>query len=564
MRTLKVLVVDDEITNCMLLHAMLAGEGHTVATAHDGVEAIRLFTRERPDLILMDINMPSMDGYEATRQIKEIAGENFVPVIFVTAMDDDLGLARCIECGGDDFITKPYNRIILTAKIAAMARLGQLYATIRVQRDELAYHQERLITEQEVAKNVFSNIVHAGAINAPNIKYLISPMAIFNGDMLLVARRPAGGLYVMLGDFTGHGLSAAIGAMPVADIFYRMSAKGFSIHEIVSEINQKLRVVLPTGIFLAACLIELDIRERKLSVWNGGVPDLLVFRPGVGIRHRAVSRHVPLGVLSNNKLGKEMEILDIEENDRVLLYTDGLIEAWNGRGEMFGQDRLDIHLQPQSNASSIFENICTSLQEFVGAQSPTDDMTFIEVACDPAAMEYDVASRSSGGVATQAMNWRFTLELSADSLRALDPMPLLIHVLMEIQGLRTHRERLYMVLTELYSNALEHGLLGLDSHVKSTPQGYGEYYNQRQQALAHLQEGRLHIELHHDPIENGGRLVMRIEDSGIGFNHTQKLRTLENNITHSGRGIALVRSLCRDLIYEGHGNIARAIYEWKH
>jgi hypothetical protein len=91
-------------------------------------------------------------------------------------------------------------------------------------------------------------------LQAPHIQYLLSLMALFSGDVLLAAPTLSGGLQVMLGDFTGHGLPAAIGAIPVSDIFYAMTAKGFSIGDIVAELNQKLRTILPTGLFCAACL----------------------------------------------------------------------------------------------------------------------------------------------------------------------------------------------------------------------------------------------------------------------------------------------------------------------
>ncbi len=126
---LKILVVDDDRTNRLVLNALVVSEGHTAILAQNGAEAVEVYARDRPDIVLMDIMMPVMDGYEATRRIKALSSDGFVPVVFLTALSDDDSLARCIEVGGDDFMTKPFNRVVLMAKIQSYTRLNRLYAT---------------------------------------------------------------------------------------------------------------------------------------------------------------------------------------------------------------------------------------------------------------------------------------------------------------------------------------------------------------------------------------------------------------------------------------------------
>ena len=163
----KVLVADDDIPNRLILQAILEKQGYKVLLADDGLQAVEVFRREQPDLVLMDINMPQMDGYEATQEIKSISGEAFVPVIFLTATTDSEGLAKCVESGGDDFLTKPYNRVLLQARIDALLRIRELYNTVQHQRNELASHQKRLDRERQLAKRLFSNILETGALNLP-------------------------------------------------------------------------------------------------------------------------------------------------------------------------------------------------------------------------------------------------------------------------------------------------------------------------------------------------------------------------------------------------------------
>ncbi len=187
---MKILIVDDELTNRMILSAILKKEGYSIVSAVNGQEAVDVFQQEEPDLVLMDIMMPIMDGYEATKKIKTLSEEKFTPIIFLTAMTDEEALRRCVDVGGDDFLSKPYNQVIIKAKIDALERMSQLYNTVYKQKRELLAHQEHESKEQEVARKVFDSILNPGCLSAENIKLHLSPMSLFNGDVVLAAVKP--------------------------------------------------------------------------------------------------------------------------------------------------------------------------------------------------------------------------------------------------------------------------------------------------------------------------------------------------------------------------------------
>jgi CheY-like chemotaxis protein len=123
---LTILVAEDSPVDRMLLSTIVSRQGHRVLTAANGLEAVALFEQERPQLVLMDALMPVMDGFDAARTIKTLAGDELVPIIFLTSLSENEALVRCLEAGGDDFIAKPYNPIILEAKIKALHRLRRL------------------------------------------------------------------------------------------------------------------------------------------------------------------------------------------------------------------------------------------------------------------------------------------------------------------------------------------------------------------------------------------------------------------------------------------------------
>ena len=233
----------------IVLKGMLQNSGYDVLVAESGRQAIDVFKEEQPDLILMDIMMPDMDGYEAAEIIKQESGTNFIPIMFLTAITDDEALAKGVESGGNDFLSKPYNPVILNARITALLRTRDLYVEKQKQNEILNLKEEEIAQDLDIADRVLSKISKDEAFDVTNIRYHLSPMEQLNGDIIIVAHKPDGGQIYLLGDFTGHGLGAAIGGMIVFDVFKTMAGKGFSIIQIISEINQKLREVLPTGRF---------------------------------------------------------------------------------------------------------------------------------------------------------------------------------------------------------------------------------------------------------------------------------------------------------------------------
>jgi len=566
---LTVLVADDDVTNRLLLEAILRKEGYDVIHAEDGREAVEVFERERPDLVLMDIRMPELDGYQATELIKAMSGDVFVPVIFLTANSDIDSMVKSVEAGGDDFLAKPYNRIQLQTRINALMRIRELYSTVRQQRNELILHQKRLERERQMAKRLFANIIHTGSLDQPNIKYLLSPMSLFSGDILLAAPKPSGGVHVILGDFTGHGLAAATGALPVSSIFYGMTAKGYSIAEIVTEINTRLKTILPVDMFLAACLIDIDTTTHTLTVWNGGLPPLVVYAARqLAVSQRIPSQHLPLGIIDGESFSRRVEVVGIQQGDRIYICSDGVLETQNQQGEMFGRDRFAALFEAGLAPQVLFDTILDRLSDFQAGSLQQDDVTLLEICYDQSLLEQRGATieEEEGGrgrLSATPSSWGLTLTLTADLLKVLDPLPLLIQTLMDLQGFRGQRQQLYTVFSELYSNALEHGLLKLDSSLKANASGFVEYYQAREQRLAVLSEGEIRIDIRHQPDAGGGRLTITFEDTGDGFDIDSALLPLTENLGHAGRGIQLLRSICDEVTFLGSGNRVQAVYRWR-
>lgn len=564
---LKILVAEDSAADRLILQSMLQRAGHEVVLAEDGESAITAFSECHPDLVFLDVIMPNVNGIEAARRIKSLSGDELIPVIFLTSLADAESLATCLDAGGDDFLSKPYNPIVLESKIKAFSRMREMHRTLAHQKDQIALHNKHLIQEQNVAKQVFDKIAHAGALKLDIIRYYMSALAVFNGDVLLAEVSPRGSLFVVLGDFTGHGLPAAIGSMPLASTFYGMVGKGFSLADILREMNQKLYQTLPIGLFCCATCVDINFQKKRISVWNGGLPDNILYRHKTHTYERVRSTHLPLGVLSNRDFKADVHVLQLEKGDHFLMWSDGIQEARNRAGDMFGEDNINAVLDRGLEPAAIYSQILKNVQEHIGSTEKDDDISLVDISV-PEGDEVQALVPKSGMRNGYLEDWELSLTLVASSLKTFNPLSLLIHVISEVPGLRQNSSVLYTVLSELFNNALEHGVLGLESSIKSSPAGFAEYYRLRKEGLEALTDASVRFEFRHETRENGGMLTVTVVDSGQGFVPEPVVppgdAAKAPEMQYYGRGLTLVASICESLKILPPGNRVQVQFPWNY
>ncbi|CAK0756078.1 two-component system, HptB-dependent secretion and biofilm response regulator [Gammaproteobacteria bacterium] len=247
--------------------------------------------------------------------------------------------------------------------------------------NELRQQKNYMEEERRVIEGILTRMHRASPFEKNALHILNQPVENTSGDLLLSSSRPNGTKHIFLGDFTGHGLSAALVGPLVTDIFYSMTKKGFAPDQILAEINKKLHKKLPASLFLAGCFVELDPIYQHLLIWNGGLPQVKIMRKGV-IVTRVSSHALPLGILSTDQFDPAGKSIGLAPGDQVVIFTDGITETRSITGEMFSDSRFENLLETIIKENRPLEEIITILSEFRGYKSQEDDITLAVVSLE--------------------------------------------------------------------------------------------------------------------------------------------------------------------------------------
>lgn len=547
---MRILVVDDESLNRFLLIHMLEENGYRDCfEAETGEEAIEVAERITPDLVLLDVMMPGISGYEVAPELKKQQAGIYLPIIFITALDDEESLVKCLTVGGDDFVAKPFNKVILAAKLKAHARTRLLSKKANQQNEQLLYHQRNVEREHSIVEHIFSNVLTLNKRLTKFIDYQLAPASNFNGDMLLIERSPNGGLYILLGDFTGHGLASAIGAIPVSRAFQTMTEKGVPVSEMVETINKILLDFLPDGMFFAAAIIEVADSGKQIDIWNGGLPHLILLGTDGKVKHRFDSMHMALGILDDEDFENDVIRYDLEYGERIFGYTDGVIELADESGEMLLETGLETWVESCDvlNTEQLMKNIAAYQKQ---GEEQADDITMFIFESRNINLPKKLAQFPS-------LPFEIELTLNQSQFANTNPVSELIDMLSGHAAFHGIRSNIFTVLSELYNNSLDHGVLELPSSLKQDPEGFMEYFQQREERLETIESGNIDIVLSYkaEPCV----IEFEIKDSGSGFDFNDIYSKADSDNAF-GRGLALVKELADELVYSEHGTRVKASF----
>jgi two-component system, HptB-dependent secretion and biofilm response regulator len=398
----KVLYVDDE-PNITSSFKRQFRDKYNITLANSGTDAL-IILEEQADfqVVVVDYNMPHMTGTVLLEKARQISPRS-VFIMLTGETDKDIVVEalhkgeiyrflnkpcvfETLESSIDDAIEK-YSIEELKHNLALTAeqlektnyQLEEKMNQLQELNNKLEQEQAENEAEMKIAKDVFDRLIFTHTKDAYYLESWMSPMAVFSGDLILSAQSRSNHTYVMLADFTGHGLPAAVGAPLAANIFMTKARQGESLPEIVAELNRSLNIVLPTHLFCAACLIEYDYHSRKATVWNGGMPDVLMINSDGTIKQKIYSSHMPLGINRYSSNDLACETISVGSDCSALIYSDGLTDAVNSSGEMYGIERLHQQFINKDQMPNKFHIIKKDLEFYIGNTNQNDDISLVNI-----------------------------------------------------------------------------------------------------------------------------------------------------------------------------------------
>jgi PAS domain S-box-containing protein len=258
--------------------------------------------------------------------------------------------------------------------------ISQAFEKLAAYNRELQRLREEAHAEEVLAARLLAHVQAQGCLDAPGIQYVTSSLGFFSGDAILAALTPSGELRWMLGDFTGHGLAAAIGTVPLAGAFYASCRDDQPFERAIASINDLLKSLLPPGLFCACALLSLNKQQDELSVWNCGLPTLLVRKAGDGSVHEHQSQCLPLGLLDSHELEIAPTRMAVERGDDVFVFSDGLTETLDASGQLFGLERAKGVLLAAAPGGGGFQSLMRAVADFQGLRRASDDLSLICVS----------------------------------------------------------------------------------------------------------------------------------------------------------------------------------------
>lgn len=374
----KILAIDDEPINLQVLINQLGNAGYNVITALNGQEGLNLIETEKPDLVLLDLMMPRMSGYEVCKKLRENFKIHELPIIMISAKNQLNDVILGLDAGANDYIYKPFQKQELLSRIDS-----QLSVRKAIETSSKLNNMER---ELETAKKIQANILPAKLPKTQSIRIetVYLPMQSVGGDLYDFHIIDDTKLGILIADVSGHGISAAIIMGMVKLSFKQQLSFAHEPEKLLENMNKFLYGSIGKG-FVTACYCYIDTSKMEISFSSAGHPAIILIDKTTNEFQEFAPKGTLLGAFPNIKC--QSITRKIQSDFRLLMITDGVLEMRNKSNtkEMFGDEKLKefIHenasIDPKIFMNALVENITEFSKKDPITGSLDDDITIVLV-----------------------------------------------------------------------------------------------------------------------------------------------------------------------------------------
>ncbi len=384
-----VLAVDDLQENLNLLITILKPLGYQVVLTNSGAQALAMLALVQPDVILLDVMMPDMDGFEVARRIRAREDLPYIPIVMMTAGQDNRSRLEGLEAGADEFLIKPYSQPELLARTRSLVSLRRYNRALLQAVDDIRFLNELLATENQRMAYELNNTREAQlrlmplpGLEIPGVRFAVyyKPALEVGGDYYDVIQLDDKRFVIVLGDAVGKGGAAVLAVAVVKSLVAAecghatLNVATFEPAGLLDRINKVLCGPMASSQTEMTVFCGLyDQESRLLKFSNAG--QTFPFLVRAGSFQEVKLSGLPIGLFEEATY--QTETIAIQPGDCLALYSDGINEAANIDYEQFGLDRLgeallkNYGLAPQAAV----DNIIRELNQFCA--DATDDETLV-------------------------------------------------------------------------------------------------------------------------------------------------------------------------------------------
>src|SRR5437667_4321036 len=377
----EILVVDDDAMSRKILAQLLASAGYDCRDFEGGAQALQTIHAKLPSLLLLDFDMPGLDGAEVLKRLRSDNNPAVaqIPTIMLTGHGTEESEVRCLQAGADDFVTKPINAAVLRARIETQLRLRSMRRQLERQNDELEEWRRNLERDLAAARLTQQSLIPQKPLLLPGwqVATYYRPVIQVGGDSYGWLPMKDGRILFWIADGTGHGAAAALLTTLAKLLFHHGSAEHDAPATVMETVNSDFRSIFGARSFMTAMCVALDPASGHASVVGAGHPPLLVVRDD-GATESVASIAPPLGLIQHPEFMETM--IDFESGDAFLLYTDGLFGWPKGERRRLTPERLKEMLDHSApSAEALLKGILTQAAPDDAREALSDDVAALAV-----------------------------------------------------------------------------------------------------------------------------------------------------------------------------------------
>jgi sigma-B regulation protein RsbU (phosphoserine phosphatase) len=373
----RVLIVDDVKANVDVLVQALRDD-YKLSVALSGENALNSAEKNPPDLVLLDIMMPGIDGYEVCRRLRSTATTREVPVMFLSSLEDVVNKARGFEVGGNDYLTKPFEVLEVKARVRSLLKAKRYSDAVK----------EKMANELRIAREIQLGILAADVSGQTrgtglDVHAVLEPALEVGGDLYEVMRVGDERVVVVVGDVSGKGIPAAL-FMAVTTTLVRVIVPEVERpEEILARVNDALALQIqnPRSMFVTLFCAVFHPRAMQVTCASAGHPSPVLLRTGAAPSLPFRLPSLIAGIMPGIDIPSKS--MDLEAGDALVFYTDGVTEAFNAQGRQFEERRLLEHLAGDTgqSAAQIVTGTLNAVRGHAGEHPQSDDITIVAARC---------------------------------------------------------------------------------------------------------------------------------------------------------------------------------------